>query len=339
MIGERIRLVREACLMTQTDLAQAAGLGQGRVSDLEAGRIDASDVNVDAIARATGYPAAFFYQGYLPDLPEGHYRRRQRSPSKVGRQVRAQVRQLLEVVQRSEQSLRLPSVALEPIRDLANIDAIEAITETVRVQLGVGEQDAIPNLIRAVERAGVVVVRLAAEMDGHDGFSAWPDWSLDGRPIISLSGGHSGDRDRFTVAHELGHLVLHTSRPGVDSKQAELEANRFAGALLLPFAVARRALRQPVTLSVLKQVKAVFGISMAMGARRARDLSLIDPDHYISLMKQLSARGWRRDEPVEVGSEKPLLMPKILEALGGSGTTVERASRLVLPVFALRGLT
>jgi Zn-dependent peptidase ImmA (M78 family) len=153
-----------------------------------------------------------------------------------------------------------------------------------------------------------------------------------------LTAGHPGDRDRFNVAHELGHLVLHTLRSNTDPTRAEAEAHRFAGALLLPRERAMQAMRPPITLSLLKAVKATFGTSIAMDAKRARDLNIITQDQFVSLRKQLSARGWHRVEPVEVVREEPLLIAKIVSKLSGEGSITDRAERVSMQLFAYRAL-
>jgi Zn-dependent peptidase ImmA (M78 family)/DNA-binding XRE family transcriptional regulator len=344
MIGERIRLAREACRLTQEELAAASGLAQGTLSAIEAGRVlNPSAEAVERIAVATAYPTSFFYLGPLPDLPEGRYRRLKKGTSKEGKQVRAQVRQVVEIVQRSEATLKLPPVRLEPRRssEVTGPASVETIAAETRAALGIGLRDPIPNVTRALERAGVIVVRLPGGMPDHDGFSAWTDFGLgldSARPIIAITGGHPGDRDRFTVAHELGHLLLHTIRSGIPSDQAEDEANRFAGALLIPAQAARGALRSPVTLRVLMAVKAQFGASIAMTAKRGLDLGLISKDHYVSIRRQLSARRWNKEEPVEVHPEQPMLISNILEQLSGGGSVTERAVRLSMPVFSYRAL-
>lgn len=342
MIGERIRLAREACLLTQSDLAEVANVSQGTLSDIEAGAVvSPSKIVVERIAAATLYPVSFFYAGALPDLPEGHYRKRKKGTVKATKQIRAQARQVLEIVQRSEDALHLPPVRLEPVASMSGgLEAVEAVAAAVRASLGVGARDPIPNLIRAAERAGVVVARLPTEMTDHDGFSAWPDYGLGGRPLLAISAGHPGDRDRFTVAHELGHLILHTLRgTTIEPGPAEQEANRFAGALLIPRDAARDAMHPPVTLRVLMGVKATFGTSIAMSAQRALDLRLITRDHFVSLRKQLSARGWTHDEPVEVPQERPILIANILDYMAGSGgSTAERATRVAMPMFTFRAL-
>jgi Zn-dependent peptidase ImmA (M78 family)/DNA-binding XRE family transcriptional regulator len=341
MIGERIRLAREACRLTQEELAHNAEVSQGAVSAFEAGRLlEPSREAIEQIAAATAFPVSFFYAGPLPDLPDGHYRRLLRGTSKVDKQVRAQVRQIVEVIQRGEASLRLPPVSLEPLRNKEPLTpaTIEQAASDTRRAIGVGERDPIPNVMRAAERAGVVVVRLPNETEDHDGFSAWPDLGLDGRPVLAVVGGKSGDRDRFTVAHELGHLILHTARPVAEPKIAEQEANRFAGALLVPAEPATDALRRPITLRTLMALKATFGISIAAGAQRARDLELITAEQFLSLRKQLSARHWLHSEPVPVESEKPMLIVRILDGLSGHGTTSQRAEKIGMPLFSFRAL-
>jgi Zn-dependent peptidase ImmA (M78 family)/transcriptional regulator with XRE-family HTH domain len=341
VIGERVRLAREACLLTQEQLGEGIGLTQVAVHDIEAGRSSPSDKTLAAISRVTGFPIRFFGLGPLPDFPEGRFRRLKKGTKKVSRQVRAQVRHFFEVVQRAERDLALPAVALRPVGhdDAYTPSEVEEIADDVRAALNLGARDPIPNLTRALERGGVIVVMLPTEMVDHDGFSAWPYFGVDeGRPIIALGRGNPGDRNRFTVAHEAGHLVLHTLRPDLDPDLAEAEANRFAGALLLPEPAAREALRVPVTLSVLRNVKGTWGCSIGMGAQRAKDLGLISPEHFVSLRKQISARGWTKSEPGEFDPEEPQLIGKVVSHLGGGGSLLERADRVPIGLFALRAV-
>lgn len=339
MISERVRLAREATQLTQEQLAELTGLAQSTISAIEAGRVlSPSKDLIRSIADATQYPENFFYRGPLPDLPQGHYRRLRRGSASATRQVRAQVRQIVELVQLAETALRLPPISLEPQRSLFDLEAIESVAADTRRAIGVGESEPIPNLTRAVERAGVIVVRFPFQIPSHDSFSVWPDYGLDGRPVIAMTSGHSGDRDRFNVAHELGHLLLHTLRSNTDPAVAEHEAHRFAGALLLPSAAAGEAMRRPVTLRILMAVKATYGVSMGVAAKRALDLGLISRDQFVSIRRQLSARGWTKEEPVDVVPEAPMLISKIVSFLAGAGPTSKRASRLAMPVFSFTAL-
>ncbi len=341
MIGERIRLAREFCGLTQQELADGAGISQPALSQIEVGQVrEPVRQTMEAISDATGFPLSYFDLGPLPDLPEGNYRKLARGTVRASKQVRAQTRHIVEIVQRGERSLRLPPVRIAPVSELSGPDEIESLVVTVRDTLGVGERDPIPNVIRAVERSGVVVARLPGEVEAYDSFSAWPELGLgEGRPVIVLTGEHPGDRERFTVAHELGHLVLHSIRRGIEHDQAEKEANQFAGALLLAPQAATEAMQPPVTLRVLMNVKATFGISMQAAAKRALSLNLISLSQGQSLFRQLSQRGWKVDEPVSVDREQPVLLPKIIDALTGTGSELQRAQRAYTPVFAFHALT
>jgi len=340
MMGERVKLAREARQLTQTQLASAAGISQGSLSDVEKGRIaQPSREIVAAIARATTFPLSFFHLGPLPDFPEGNYRKLRRGTTKTAAQVRAEVRQLAEVVLRAEQLVTLPPVVIEPIRQLNDLEEVENSASEVRVVFRVGRLDPISNMTRAIERSGIVVVPLATEIEDHSGFSAWPDFGLEGRPIIAICRGYSGDHDRFTLAHEVGHLVLHTLRMKIDHACAEREANRFAGALLLPADAAREAMPAPITLRVLMDVKARYGLSIAASAQRALDLGLIGNNHFVSLRKQMSTRGWNKEEPVEVATEQPVVIKKAIRVMAGDhGSLRDQAERSATPPQTLRAL-
>jgi Zn-dependent peptidase ImmA (M78 family) len=120
--------------------------------------------------------------------------------------------------------------------------------------------------------------------------------------------------------------------------QAENEAFRFAGALLLPSTVAHEELEQPVTLRSLAYVKARWGISIAALIRRCWDLGIVSDEKRTSLEKQLSARGWRKSEPVHVPDESPLLITKMIETVAGTSSPQRLHMLLGLPPLACKDL-
>ena len=73
----------------------------------------------------------------------------------------------------------------------------------------------------------------------------------DGRAIVPNGAGDSG-RKRFTIAHEIGHFVLHQEgcrpEPGAAVNEAgrveEREADAFAAELLMPEPLVREAVRE-----------------------------------------------------------------------------------------------
>lgn len=327
MIGERVRHIRGYYGWSQGELAAMAGVSQSAISQIE--RAEAiSEETLAAIAAATHFPVEYFHRGALPDMPSGslRFRKYASSSKKDDERVRAHVRQATELVRTFESTVSLPPVRLKatPLGTVLQEEAIEQSALETRELLGVGATDPIPHLVRAIERTGVVVINSVQEIQRHDAASYWPSYP-DGRPIICCSKGMPGDRQRYSHGHELGHLILHTLRQ-ISMKDAEAEANRFAGALLIPEEAAREAVTEPVTLNSLAHVKARYGISVGALIRRALDLRLIDQARRQSLEKQLTNRGWRKHEPVAVDEEAPLLIRRFVEAATGQSSVPKIAS-------------
>lgn len=145
----------------------------------------------------------------------------------------------------------------------------------------------------------------------------------DETPIIRVSRSNAkvpGDRQRFTVAHELGHILLHaTCPPPESSEQAKIiekQAHRFAAAFLLPGDPFLDDLNGVnggrVTLSTLVALKERWGVAIKAMVVRLQQLGRIDADQARSLYKQISARGWNTGEPVYVGNERAVLLVKAL---------------------------
>ena len=337
MIGERVRLAREYLQFTQQELANVAGVTQSAISQIEKGG-PVADATLDSISRATGYSVEFFQRGDLPDLPELslRYRKRATSPRGGDKRIRAHCRQALELVLELEREAELPPVTLKPVQDNIDDDEIEKLAVSVRLELGVGRHDPLPNLVRAVERSGVVVFGASVDLNKHDAASAWPSYPI-GRPIVCYARGKTGDRQRLSIAHEIGHLILHQTRT-VEHDRAEVEAFRFGAALLIPEEAAREAIEPPVTLRNLAWAKSKWGMSIQALIRRGYDLRIIDRQRYQSLMKQLSARGWRKAEPVEVPEEQPALLPRLLRIVYRSDRPAAIARKTGLAPVAIRDI-
>ncbi|MHC9829383.1 ImmA/IrrE family metallo-endopeptidase [Corynebacterium diphtheriae] len=128
--------------------------------------------------------------------------------------------------------------------------------------------------------------------------------SSNGRGLIATTTKQDGGRVRLTRAHELGHLVLHTSiRPGIE-KVRETEANLFAGAFLIPEGDAHSMFSEHLTLEGYARIKAQYAVSIAALIVRAHRLGIVSAKRYRSLFIQLSSRGWRTEEPVEIPVER-----------------------------------
>ncbi|MCR6649172.1 MAG: XRE family transcriptional regulator [Cellulomonas sp.] len=343
--AERLRTLREMHGWTQAELAAATGLSQPLLSSIEKLRRDATPDSLQAIAEATDTPLSFFeIEPSSVPTDSLHFRKNKTAPVKLTTQVKAYFREAHRVTTTLLDKVARP-IAQFPTADARagriDGDEIEELTFETRRALGLELDVPIPNLTRALERAGAAVFRMTLPGveegrvvgKGHYGVSYWGGPGE--RPVIGYFPG-SGDRDRFTIAHELGHVVLHTYRTPCD--EAEVEAHRFAGALLLPRTRAVELIGSTTTLSEYARIKAGFGISIQAIIMRAAHLGLIDEARKTSLMVQVGARGWRTAEPVEVIHEEPQLVTKALTAVWPESPYRRAAEPLAIQPQVLRSL-
>lgn len=296
------------------------------IAHIERGTKQPSDAVLEHLASEMELPEDFFLQANPPEFPAGSLLFR--SKSGIGKRIVAQAHAHAALA--FEFALRLSSRAsLIPVRlPLASDPQVAA--RNVRAAMGVGDRP-ISNIIRAVERLGVLTIPLT-DLTDCDAFAVWAGPARD-FPVIGLVVQRPPDRTRMNVAHELGHLVLHKELSSAP-QEFERQAYRFAAELLMPRDAIENELRaERLTLFRLAALKVTWGVSMQALARRGRDLSVINDRQYRYLMMQLSARGWRTNEPnlKPMVVEKPRAIRKLAEvALGPSPDLRQVAQQFAL---------
>ncbi|MGB6683569.1 MAG: ImmA/IrrE family metallo-endopeptidase, partial [Candidatus Acidiferrum sp.] len=267
---------------------------------------------LDSLSTELCLPQDFFRQGPPPEFPKGSLLFR--SKSGIGKRTISQVHAHSELV--FELVLRLAtSASLIPVRLPRETDPIEA-ARAIRKILE-HPKGPFPNLIRAIERLGVITIPLP-EVKDCDAFAVWAG---PGRthPVIGVVVGKANDRMRMNLAHELGHLVLHRELVG-GTQELETQAYRFAAELLMPANdIAEDLSREKLNLFTLAALKSKWLVSMQALARRARELDVASDRQYRYIMKLMSMRGWRLEEPnfVTPQAELPRVIPKLIEVVFG----------------------
>src|SRR5882724_1180516 len=315
----RLQQARELRGWTQTALAQQVEVHPSAIAQLETGRIQPSPPVLDAISRATGFPPTFFTRPSGPALPLGSLRFRARAAmtARQRRQAWGYAQTLYELMasmaaQTDYPAPRLPRLDRDPV-------AAAAVT---RQALGLPPDRPIGPLIRTLERGGVWVLAIPVPLPQRDACSVWAGGDS-ATPVIVVAAAAAGDRRRFSVAHELAHLVLHHIPEGAPHV-LEQQADAFAEAFLLPAGAMREALVPPITLTTLADLKVHWGVSLQALIRRAHTLDLITPSQYRSLSAQLGARGWRTREPIAVPVERPRALRQLAELLYGRPIETQR---------------
>ena len=175
----------------------------------------------------------------------------------------------------------------------------------------------VRNLVGWLESAGCLIIEESFGTPRVDGMSQW----IGGQPVIYVNADAPTDRKRLTLAHELGHLVLHSTEVVED---VEEQANGFAAEFLMPLDVIKPQLRN-LRIDVLPDLKRKWGVSMAALIERSYRAGLLPASKRVNMYKIFSSRGWRTREPVsdELPVERPSLAEAITQALLDRGLTAQ----------------
>ncbi|MCG3135932.1 MAG: hypothetical protein HMLKMBBP_03708 [Planctomycetes bacterium] len=308
VVPQMITLAREARDLTQSELAARIDASQSKVSKHEAGLVAVSEADVEKYAVALGFPPAFFRTNYVR-VGAGndvfHHRKRQAALVSRLRHRHAEVDVRRLHVQRLLYDVEI-DVRGFPAMDVDAFDGdVEFIAAQVRASWGLAPGP-VHNLAKVVEDAGALVLQHDFGVDPIDAISNWVPGMP---PVVCLNVRAPGDRQRLSLAHEVGHLVMHR-QPG--SADPEAEAQAFAGALLMPAAEFLNEFPADATLQRVLALKPRWRVSVQAMVVRAHQLGRLPKSRYQDLFRQMSGMGWRKDEPLPVAPEQPSLLKEVV---------------------------
>ena len=273
-------LARESRALTQGELASATGIAQGTLSKYETGFLDPPEEAIRLFAASLSYPATLFYESDKPyGFPPFHYRKRKKLSAKTLGRIVAEMNIRRMHIKKMSISFSLgtngfiPEIDRDDYHGKSNkrLDP-EDVARTLR-EMWMLPRGPIENMISLLENNGAVIVPCDFGTDLLDAVSQ----RIDGMPIlIFININAPADRIRLTLAHELGHMVLHTTTLH-DDDTMEDEADEFAGAFLLPAEDIKPQMRRGLDLRHLANMKLYWKVSMAAIAVRADRLKLVTP--------------------------------------------------------------
>ncbi len=322
LIPAKLRDARRALRLTQEDLGGRVGITRQAVSAFESGAKSPEPDTFAKLADVLVQPRSFFMSDNLPVFGEFGPRffrkvgpdtiRKNDACTVLGGWFVQSARYLDDYV--NYPAVDIPSASSSSSDGRYSFDEIEEIASDCRKQWGLSVGP-ISNVLALIESKGIVTCRHEIEGERIDAFSFWNG----DRPFIFMaSEKEAGARVRFDAAHELGHLILHRwieqeeiSDPKI-LKRIEGEADRFAGAFLLPkksfpneFYTAR--------LDAFLDLKRRWGASIQAMVYRCKDLELIDDVQFTNLYKQISFRRWRSKEPLDDPKVIKIEQPRTLQ--------------------------
>ena len=336
MIGQRLRVARAAAGYSLRDLSDRIG---NLVTAQMIGRYERNEAmpgSAVLIALSNGLGVSVDYLlGDQELVLEGvEFRKKAIASRREEAQVEAKVTHLLERYLVVEQALDLPSVQWDRPREApypahAPAEADRA-ARSVRQHWGLG-LDPIRDLIELLEERGIKV--LAINLENIDGMTARVRRpGSEPLPVILVNNRDWHERQRFTLAHELGHMVLEVAK-GVNEEKA---SHRFAGAFLMPAEALWSKIgkhRTSISLAELLRLKELFGASIQAITYRCRDLGIFPEALFRRLFDVFKERGWRSppyQEPGAIGPKSPMRFERLCyRALAEHAISEAKAAELL----------
>lgn len=323
-IGDVILTARRAAGLTQEELATRLGITQAALSRYENDLREPDDEAVAKISEALDVSPEFLTHAFQlagAIAADAHMRRQKTTKVSDWKAAEAKLN-----LYRMRSAFLMRRVPINPTNhiptfdpdDITPADAAKMVRAQWRMPIG-----PVRNLTRWIESAGVIVIEEHLGTKRIDGLSQWAS----DYPVLLLNADLTNDRKRWTLAHELGHLVLHSNYVDPDM---EAQADAFAAEFLMPRHVIEPDLRD-LTPSRLIALKKQWGVSMAALFEHAYRLGKATATDRQRFYRNMNARGWRRNEPAAdaIADETPELARTIGQTLlSTAGLTRDEVARL-----------
>lgn len=310
VVPSRITEARESRAMSMADLADSIDVTRQSISKYERGIIGPSPEILQSISHKLDFPIEFFYKKEMDSSAQGSslfFRSNANISKKVKKACKYQIKWTDEIKKQLDKYVdfierEVPTIDSD--YESISLNDIEELALTIRQEWGLGDAP-IQDLIGILENKGVIVSQFATNnlcsFNNIDAFSSWEN----GTPyILYHSVIKSAVRTRFSILHELGHLIMHNSISEEDSVKkaiidlADTQADRFAAAFLLPATSFPKDIRG-TSLSALEIIKHKWGAAMSTIIKRCETLDLLSVNQINYLKRQMTTKKYWHKEPLD----------------------------------------
>ncbi|SUV06329.1 putative DNA-binding protein [Priestia megaterium] len=326
---ERLKAARIYEGFTITDLANAINVSKQAISQFEHGKAQPSLETLLQLMKVLNFPREYFYGRDQDNVQIGStfFRSSANTNKKVYNSQIQKMKLFSKIYSFLEEYIDFPPLNLPRVdeyKDDYTDEDIENLTKLIREQWGLGDGP-ISNMIYVLEKNGLIVTSLSTtNQEKVDAFSQ--KQIVDGKEryfIVLGNDKKSAARRQFTAAHELGHLLMHTWIIDIEElskeqyREIERQADYFAACLLLPRESFIKDLHHYNRIEFYIELKKKWKVSMGAMIVRAYHLDVINYNQYQYLMRQMSSKGYRVNEPLDdlINVSNPTVLEKAIKLL------------------------
>ncbi|MEI0821909.1 XRE family transcriptional regulator [Brachyspira pilosicoli] len=319
--GNRIKKARLYNGLTVEDISKKLDISKQTFSLYENNKINAPFEKIFLLSKELNFPIQYFYEkdNVNVDSKTTYFRSLMKTTKKYRVEQIVKMEHLGLICNVLFEYINFPKLNLPSAKYKNNLSKndIEDIAQEVRDYWNLGT-DPINNIIRVVEENGIIVTKFETSTSNIDAFSHLVDIDNNSIYLIALSKNKDSlPRNKFDVAHELGHILLHEWSEDIESisreeyKLKEEEANYFASAFLLPKDEFIKDFKKGGNrLEFYIHLKSKWKVSIGAMLYRAKYLGLITNTQYQNTIKIMNKKGILKKEPYDelLGIYEPTLL-------------------------------
>ncbi len=333
LFGTRLKLARKMAAMSLQELADALEnkVSKQALSKYEMGVMNPSSDVLVAIANALKVKTDYFLKKNQVQLGEILFRKKASLPKKTEEAIVEKVRDYVERYLEIENLLAVDSKFQNPLKGYSlNIKKdVEAASNKLREEWDLGT-DSIPNIIEMLELKGIKVL-LIDDVDDFDGLAVYTSTQI---PVVVVNARNKPiERIRFTIVHELAHLLLEIDSSKT-SKEVEEWCHFFSSCFLMPTIMLMKMIggrkRNYIYINELISIKEYFGVSLRAIVHRLREIEVITDSYYQRWVIYMSKTYGGKIEPGSYkGEEKSKLFDQLINrALAEEVISLSKAAAL-----------
>lgn len=325
--GSRLQSALDARMWSVGMLSEMSGLSTSMLYYLLNDEKKPSYDTLLNISNTLKLPEDYFFKNDSKVNSHSFFRSYKRSTKTLRKSIKTKLEWVSEIHSFLSNHVKFPDLNIPVFEELKSrdprnisLDEIENLAQKTRSYWGLSD-GVIANTTQLLESNGFIITRFLL---GNEDVDALSRIENDQVYILLASDKNSSSRNKFDNCHEAAHVVLHSNinkqvfDPEKNENHTLLEeqANRFAGAFLLPEVSFARDFTYP-TLESFKALKVKWKVSIGLLVYRARDIGLINERTFKNLQINISKKGWRKNEPLEdrIEVEKPSLIKKAFELI------------------------
>lgn len=305
-----IELARNVRGVTQKELSQSLNITQSTLSKIERKEFNTTESTIIKIANTLNFPVDFFYQEELKTpISNIYFRKRSSISQRILEQIIGDVKIVLKCIDYLLEEIEITEYPKYKF-DLSEGWTPESIAIRMREILKI-PSGAVHDPIKHLEELGIIIFFYDSKEIKFDGLTAYTD---NGFPVIFVNRNLSNDRIKFTLGHELFHLLAHIPCDVEPWRDYEAEANQFPSHFFMPTKDCIADLRR-LTFNSLTGLKAYWGMSKSSIIYKAKLGGFINEQTYKYMMIELSRRGERKTESGFVDIDTPTILQQIIKLL------------------------